>query len=574
MGLSLTGLPNISQLSSEDKILICTDEGLKTLSAEVLGAVFSDTSLYDNRNLLVSNEINVQNISTHNKLRKYFRGDTSAEVYMTYKDGQVNFIKDIVIFDINTGHPVVVQATDLQGNPLYWNIDISEVEFNNGLPWKNKDDEKVYITQEVTSYPVKIYQYTTNYVKKSEIAFDGSGEPTITDTFFSDGQASKGVIKKSGNSFIFQLTESGKNSCGIEISLNKDGSVTGKLLGTWDGVNDWDIGDVIMKYGFKEWFYYNQDYNLYSRTLSVNTADKVGWYLNKDTTNHVYTEINGDTVTIYLARNRVSGSGVYIQEQAKNILNQPLYWLQDMEQQSGVSSNHIPVHSGSYTFMTTEKTDWPVYIYQYEVTTLFTVSVESLTDGSNGAKMTFTDANNKKGEIFKTLNQFVMRYLDADGNVLSSISLGDSESTLTGKWKSGSKVLSENELPEKTNDETKKLLTLNSGLLHWEEFPKQESELPEQIEDDKSRTLISSNGNLRWEEVESELPKQIEDGVPRILTSANNSLSWEEFPTQESELPELPEQLEDADDRILVYSNGKLVWKTLVELGVPVEQAT
>lgn len=440
-GLNLNGLPAISQLSKGDEILVCTSDGIKTLSAEVLGTVLSDTSLFDNRNMAVMNEVNVQNISTNNKVRKHFESDTSDEIYLEYHHGQINIIKDTVVTDLNTHQPVTVQATDLQGNKLYWTDDPDTCDFNNGLPWKTSEDKRVTITWETTEYPVKVYQYTTSYIKKNEISFSSTGDSVITEAFFSKGNTSKGTIVKRDNSFFFSLKESGKDECGIEISLNEDGTVSGKLIGTWDGINDWDIKDTLKKQEFKDWWYSEQDFNVYGETITLSTADKIGWRLTEDTTNHVYTEIDGENIIVYLAQNKTSGSGVYIQEQAKNILGNLLYWKQDMTYLSSVSSNHIPIYNGKYTFMTTEKTDYPVYIYQYTLTKLFETSVETFKDGVKGVNLKFTGLNGKTGEIYKDGTTFSMKYLDTSGKEFSGITLGETESKLIGTWKIGDKIL-------------------------------------------------------------------------------------------------------------------------------------
>lgn len=466
MSLKIDGLPTISQLSSKDRIVVLTDDGLKSLNAEVLGQVFSNTSLYENYNMVELSELNVQNISTNNKVRKYLRNDTSAEVYLEYTNGQVNIIKSTVIMDNSV--PTTVQATNMSGKPLYWSEDISEVVYNNGLPWKNQDDEKIFITDEKTEYPVIVYQYTSQYIRKSELSFTSNGDPILIDNYFSSGSSSKGTIEKQGNSFVFQLKESGKNACGLKLSLNEDGTVTGKLIGTWEGVNDWDIEDALTTENFKNWFYHNQDYNVYVNTLSLSTADKIGWYLLKDTSNHIFTEVVDSTIKVYLAQNKESSSGSYIQEQARNMLNQPLYWVEDMTFQSGVSGNHIPIHNGQYTFMTIEETDYPVYIYQYNLTELFTITTESLPDNSRGTKLTFSGLNGKKGEIYKSLTQFVMRYLKADGTEYSKIALGETESVLTGTWKAGTKKLSENELPTQSEATTDMILLSSENAAKWE----------------------------------------------------------------------------------------------------------
>lgn len=465
MGLKIDGLSTISQLSKGDQILVATKDGLKSLSAEVLEAVFSNTSLFETYNLVELSNLNVQNISTHNKVRKYLKSDISPEVYIEYTSGQVNVIKATVLTDTD-GNPLTAQASDLRGNLLYWSEEITLAEYFDGLPWKNAKDEKIYMTTEETEFPVTVYQYSAQYLKQSKVTQDSKGNPVITDTFTTAG-TSKGIVEKRENSFLIQLQEKGKDPCGLQISLNKDGTVTGKLVGTWEGVNDWDIDDVIKKPEFKEWFYHNLDYNMYANVLSVNTADMIGWCLNNDTNNHVIAEVNEGIIRIYLAQNKVSGAGTYIQEQAKNKFGDLLYWKEDMTYQSGVNGEHIPIHNGEFAFMTTEETDYPVFIYQYNYIPLFTMETEDADDGTRATILKFAGVNGKLGEIYKNSSQFVMRYLDSKGKEYSKIVLGETESELTGKWKSGSRVLSENELPIQSASTKDKMLMSSGTNAQW-----------------------------------------------------------------------------------------------------------
>lgn len=559
MALNIDGLPLISELSPDSQILVQTNEGLKALSAEVLGAVFSNTSLYDTLNNLQVDDINAQHISTSNKVRKYFDSDTTDELYLRIQGVSIDFIKDSVVFNVETQKPVVVQATDLSGNKLYWNYNPYDCEFNNGLPWKTPEDKKIFYTRDITDYPVEVYQYTTHYIKRSEITMDSDVEPSMKETYYSKGTTSIGTIQKVDNSFILQLKETGKDPCGLNLSLNKDGTVSCKLIGTWEGVNDWDLEDVVKKSKFKWWYHENLDYTSYERTLSVNTADKIAWRLEKDTNNHVFSEIDGNYIKIYLAQTKTSGSGNFIQEQATNILGEPLYWKVDMEYQSGVSSNHIPTHLGSYQFMTIEKTDYPVYIYQYNLIELFVIDVEKLTDGSNGTKMSFKGVNGKTGEIYKTGSQFVIRYLDATGKEVSKIVMGDKESSLSGTWKAGEKTLSENELPSKVIDSDNRVLTLVNGLLSWK-VPT--SELPEQPTGKTEKHLISSDGNLSWKAMEKELPElPSSKNKSYNLSIQDGKLVWVE---DTSEIPELSIEVAENETPVLSMQDGKLVWKTIV----------
>lgn len=463
-GLKIQGLKSLSELSQDDQVIVVTSEGLRTLSAEVLGVTFSNTSLFDSYSLIEASSVNVQNLSTHNQLRKYLQSDTSDELYLQYSEGQIQFIKASVIKDLNTGKPIVIQATDITGKELYWNLDIKNAIYYNGMPWKTSDEKKIKIVHDITSFPVMVYQYTTSNVKTCEIIMDSLGETTLLDTYYSSGGSSKGVIKKYGKNFIFQMEESGNRICGIQISVNNDNTISGKLIGEWQGITDLDLDSVLRKAQFKDWYYTNYDYNLYGTVLSVSTADKVGWYLNQDTSNHIYTEVKDDYVKIFLAQNRTNSTGSLLVEQAKNIVGQLLYWKQDMTYQSGVNSNHVPIHSGVATFMTAEITNFPVYIFMYNTTELFSLKIDTMSDNSRGARLLFSGLDNRVAEISKSSTEFCMKLTDKEtGGVYSSICLGIDKSELKGNW-----VGINDEIPDYNfEDEEVRVLTSKGGTLSW-----------------------------------------------------------------------------------------------------------
>lgn len=502
MAFTIEGLPEISKLSKGDQILICTSEGLKSLSSEVLGNVFSDTSLFDNRTFSEINEANIQNISTHDKLRKWFAKDTSDELYLRYNNGNVTFIKEVVITDVETEEPVTIQATTYNGKKLYWTKDVTKAKFNNGLPWTTDDEkeEKITVTTDETEYPVHVYQYYSDVVKSIEFV-DANGDFMIRDTF-KTGNNSIGLIQKQDDSFLIELLDNTVAKCGLMMSKNPDdGSYSAKLIGVWENVNDWDIDDVLLKPEFKEWYYTNQDYYNYVNILSVNTANKIKWRLTKNTNNQVYSVLEDGYLKFYFAQIKTQATGEYIQEIVKNKFGKQLYWEDNMDVGGGVSSNGVPVLNGKYTFMTTTVTNYPVYVYQYNTTEIFSISQETLTDSSKGIRMKFGGVSNGYGEISRLSSGLEIRYMGFDSSTSkyvekSKVVLGET-SKLTGSWKVGEKDIIE--LPENPVDvENEHYLSNTNGVKTWKKKTKELPELPDEVTEPLFLSYDPTTESMTW----------------------------------------------------------------------------
>lgn len=526
--LNLQGLTSVTQLSKGDKVLVKTSKGLAELDAEVLGEVLSNTSLFETYKRVELSELNVKNITTHNKIQKYLDNDTSDEIYMEYSDNTLNFIRGQVLAN-SDNEPLTTQAQAITGEPLYWSHDLSEAEFFDGFPWKTKYDDKIFITTEKTGYPVNIYQYQLTYLKQCDIQIVDN-EPIITDTYTSKGSMSKGIVKKQGNEFLFVLQERNKDWCGIKISVNDDDSVTGKLLGTWEGLNDWDVDSALTMKNFKNWFYHNQDYYTYIKPLSVDTSNKIGWYLNKETEIlHVYTRLENGEFVVILAKNKTNSAGSFIQEQAVNLLGEKLYWEQDMAFQSGISGNGIPLRNGRYVFMTTEETDYPVYIYQYDEVELFRIDYASLADGSNGVKQTFSDNSNISATLSKTNTEFHLELVDTSKNtVLSSVKLNKTGGKLDGKWYVEDVEIGVKELPEQSESTKDRVLKSDGAKCSWQLETK---ELPTQSSTTNGKVLKSDGKTCSWQDETVEVPKPPEDDKTYILSVTNGEMSWVDLET-------------------------------------------
>lgn len=550
--LNVNGLSSVTQLSKGDKVLVVTSKGIEELDAEVLGKVLSNTSLFETYKLIELSELNVKNITTHNKIQKYLNGDVSDEIYMEYQDNTVKFLRGQVLKNTD-GVALTTQAQAITGEPLYWSHDIVGAEYFENFPWKTQDDEKIFITTEKTGFPVEVYQYHITTLKQCEIEIVNS-EPVITDLYYSK-PTSQGVVKKQNNEFMFYLKENGTETCGIQMSVNEDGTVTGKLIGTWEGLNDWDVDQALTTGNFKDWFYHNQDYYTYIKTLSVETSNKIGWYLNNEVnTLHVYIRLENSELVVIQAKNKTNNAGSYIQEQAVNLLGEKLYWNQEMVYQIGTSGNGIPLKSGKYVFMTTEETDYPVYIYQYDETELFRIDYGSLSDNSQGVRQIFSDGSDRIATISKTNTEFSIELKNKSTNaILSKVILSETGGKLTGTWKVGDYELGIDELPKQSSSTKDKVLKSDGTACSWENETK---ELPNQSASTKGKVLKSDGAQSVWENESTELPAISAAVKNFILSNDGQNVQWIEFSTYIAGLQETINQLEQKVQELEQKVNG------------------
>lgn len=551
--LNLDGLSSVTQLSKGDKVLVVTSNGIEELDAEVLGKVLSNTSLFETYKLVELSELNVRNITTHNKIQKYLDGDDSDEIYTEYQDHTIKFLRGQVLKNSDQ-IPLTTQAQAITGELLYWSHDISRATYFEGFPWKSEDDEKIFITTEDTGFPITVYQYNLTTLRQSETEIIDN-EPVITDIYYSK-PTSKGVIKKQNNEFTFFLEENGTKTCGIQISVNEDdNSVTGKLIGTWKGLNDWDVDNALTRGNFKDWFYHNQDYYTYVETLSVETSNKIGWYLNNEVENiHVYFRIENSQLVVIQAKNKTNSAGSYIKEQAVNLLGEKLYWRQEMIYQVGTSGNGVPLKSGKYVFMTTEETEYPVYIYQYDEIELFRIDYGSLSDNSKGVRQIFSDGSDRITVISKTNTEFSVEFRKkSDNSVLSKILLGETGGKLSGTWEVNDHKLGINELPEQSSATKNRVLKSNGDTCSWEPETK---ELPNQSAATRGKVLKSDGNTAAWSDETKELPEQSASVKNYILSTDGQSVSWVSFDDYMTETKETIQNLQNEIQYLKNQLNG------------------
>ena len=431
--------------------------------------------------------------------------------------------------------PQTEQAHDESGKLLYWSHDIEDCLYSDdGYPWKTNSGKKIYITYDKTDYPITIYKYSNHTIKSNTI----DDELGLQNRYYFGNQGQYGKIEKSDNEFKFSMLISG-TECGIKVKVDPDtGDLTGHLIGVWEGINDISAEERLTKLNAKEFLYTNQDLNTYVSSISLNTSNKVGWYLMNDTSNQVYSSVQDGQIPMNLAVVRTNPTnGNPITSMVTNIYNKQLYWTSNMSTNGSISGYGYPLKNGVPVFMTTEPTKYPVYAYVYDIIELLKFDY-SLT---NGIEQTFSDASGNQGKLFVNTDGIRVEYKPkTSGSPAISLVMNGTQGTLNGDWKviKGGKTFNlVPELPEVPNDLVKPMLSVESGKVAWVETPTEKhklvnlngesSEVVSIVMEHQTTHIISlDSGNL---DINVTIPNVPDNTVIRdriLVTGSDITLTW------------------------------------------------
>lgn len=132
-------------------------------------------SLYAERGDIA--QLTVDWLSTSKKVMKFLNEDTSDDDYIEIHEQGIELKTASVV--MSGGSPLTELLFDRNGKALYWQKDITYAQIIDGFPYVN--GKQVYMDNEVTDYPVRVYQY--NVTTKMLIDFEmvnGVNVPKIT----------------------------------------------------------------------------------------------------------------------------------------------------------------------------------------------------------------------------------------------------------------------------------------------------------------------------------------------------------------------------------------------------------
>ncbi len=200
-------------------------------------------------------EVTVDELDTSDKVKNYLNGDTSANNYQKIYDQYHEFITGVT----DGLDKSKVQATDRNGDPLYWT-----------------DDTHTAATTMVTAYPVYTYKYTDNAKMKLGFGDDPSGSGYLIPMI--ELGAGTGT-NNNAKGFIY------KGRSGLYLDYYSTGGDLRRVLLSDDGI-------VLTPYALKSMDMYNNGFS------AVYDADTMTMTWKLDSYGRIASLVTTDNVTI------------------------------------------------------------------------------------------------------------------------------------------------------------------------------------------------------------------------------------------------------------------------------------
>lgn len=200
-------------------------------------------------------------------------------------------------------------------------------------------------------------------------------------------------------------------------------------------------GNVIIDGGLTVDTLYAEQGDIAQLTVDwLDTSHKIKRYLNGDTSDDNHIIIHDQTLQFATAFVVKDASGAPLTEQLCNRYGVPLYWQRDI---SGATiQDGYPYIDGAQVMTTTDETDYPVVVYQYDVYTkreiTFDNSEAKVPLDTYGAGYGSTDDPDRgKGYVQKTTNSFDLWLLNSKGEKIGAF-FGDQYADIVGLRKTKS----------------------------------------------------------------------------------------------------------------------------------------
>lgn len=151
-------------------------------------------SLYADRGDIA--QLTVDWLSTSKKVEKYLNEDTSDDNYIEAHEQGIELKTASVV--MSGSEPVTELLHDRYGKALYWQKDITYAEIINGFPYAN--GKQVYMDNEVTEYPVRVYKYKVD--TKMKIDFETAGGVNVPKITMGNVSITDGDVTVNGKSVV------------------------------------------------------------------------------------------------------------------------------------------------------------------------------------------------------------------------------------------------------------------------------------------------------------------------------------------------------------------------------------
>lgn len=181
-----------------------------------------------------ANEILIDQLSTSRRIKKYILSDTSDDNYLLLQNNYLRLMSGVA-----TGS--TEQATDLNGNPLYWQKQpVGHTAA--GLP-TDSDGNIIYPTLKSNSWPIMVYTYTETV--KGSLSLQNDSGNYLPQMVFGAGDnlgRTKGTIAKNADGFDISFEDTAGEALGLKMNSAGYMDLYGLRKPTELDFSGWDYG--------------------------------------------------------------------------------------------------------------------------------------------------------------------------------------------------------------------------------------------------------------------------------------------------------------------------------------------
>jgi hypothetical protein len=167
----------------------------------------NDTMAGSESSNYLSMQMEVNQVSTSRRVQRYLAKDLSNDAFIRINGEAMEYV-------VGETDGTTEQAYTPEGQPLYWDKDISSATIgNNGYPYINND--RVFATTTETIWPVMVFKYTEQVLRSTHF-IDDDGTFTVDSFGSKDANGNQwGYIAHNGDGVKFVVQDANGNDLGL-----------------------------------------------------------------------------------------------------------------------------------------------------------------------------------------------------------------------------------------------------------------------------------------------------------------------------------------------------------------------
>lgn len=217
-------------------------------------------------------DLTVTRVCTSRRIPRYLARDMSDDNYVQIERQGICFWK-------GTTDGTTEQATNPDGELLYWEADVSGAELKNG-GWPYVDDARIFTTTEETQWPVTVYVYVES-LERTTFFVDWDGDQIAIDYFGAPDENNRGYAwvsnELTGASFLYRPKDNADVDT-IGVKMNADGymDLYGMRETSFMDFSEWQFGKFYeMLDGVASEIAYDVEFDDNGRPVKITQGDHV-----------------------------------------------------------------------------------------------------------------------------------------------------------------------------------------------------------------------------------------------------------------------------------------------------------